>query len=61
MVRNYLGIEMLWETKLLLKSEEKPVTCLGKQGTLGWTSWLQGEETKEVVDDLVLQAAVYRS
>jgi len=46
-VRNYLGLELLWEIRLLLEGSEKPVTCLGKQGALGWTSWL------------VLQAANY--
>ena len=61
MVRNYLGIELLWETQLLLNGTEKPVTCLGKQGALGWTSWLQSEGPRDVVDDLVLQAAVYTS
>lgn len=58
-VRNYLGLELLWETRLLLKGEEKPVTCLGKQGALGWTSWLQTEIPQEEVDDLVLQTANY--
>lgn len=61
MVRSYLGIELLWETQLLLKGSEKPVTCLGKQGALGWTSWLQSEEPREVVDDLILQASDYRN
>lgn len=60
-VRSYLGLELMWETQLLLKGSEKPVTCLGKQGALGWTSWLQSEEPREVIDDLVLQAAIYRS
>jgi len=50
---------LLWETQLLLKGSEKPVTCLGKQGALGWTSWLQSEEVEEEVGDLVLQAANY--
>ena len=58
-VRNYLGLELLWETRLLLKGTQKPVTCLGKQGALGWTSWLQSDEPQEEVGDLVLQAADY--
>jgi type VI secretion system protein ImpH len=58
-VRNYLGLELLWETRLLLKGSEKPVTCLGKQGALGWTSWLQSEKVSEEVGDLVLQASSY--
>lgn len=56
-VRNYLGLELLWETRLLLRGDEKPVTCLGKQGALGWTSWLQSEETQEEVGDLTLQTS----
>jgi len=59
-VRNYLGLELLWEARLQLKGTEKPVTCLGKQGALGWTSWLQTEKPSGVVADLVLQTANYR-
>lgn len=58
-VRNYLGLELLWEVNLRLEGRQKPVTCLGKQGALGWTSWLQTEEPKDVVTDLVLQTANY--
>ena len=56
-VRNYLGLELLWETRLLLKGQQKPATCLGKQGVLGWTSWLESQEPQEEVGDLVLQMA----
>lgn len=58
-VRNYLGLELLWEVHLVLKGTEKPATCLGKQGVLGWTSWLQSSEPTDVVEDLVLQTANY--
>lgn len=58
-VRNYLGLELLWETRLLLKGSEKPVTCLGKQGALGWTSWLRSDHHTDEVGDLVLQASSY--
>jgi type VI secretion system protein ImpH len=58
-VRNYLGLELLWEVRLLLKGVEKPVTCLGKQGVLGWTSWLRTEEPEKTVGDLVLQVSNY--
>lgn len=56
-VRNYLGLELLWETRPLLQGSQKPVTCLGKQGALGWTSWLRSEISQDEVDDLVLQTA----
>ena len=43
----------------MLKKEEKPVTCLGKSGALGWTSWLESKEQQENVDDLLLQVQNY--
>lgn len=58
-VRNYIGLEYLWEVNLILKKEEKPVTCLGKSGTLGWTSWLKTERQLDHVDDLLLQVENY--
>ena len=58
-VRNYVGIEYLWEVNLILKKEEKPVTCLGKTGALGWTSWLETENQTGHVDDLLLQVENY--
>lgn len=58
-VRNYVGIEYLWEVNLVLKKEEKPVTCLGKSGALGWTSWLKSERENDHVDDLLLQVDNY--
>ena len=39
-VRNYLGVELAWDARLLLKKEEVPATQLGTFGQLGWTSWL---------------------
>ena len=58
-VRNYVGLEYLWEINLILKKEEKPVTCLGKSGALGWTSWLQTNRQLDHVDDLLLQVENY--
>lgn len=58
-VRNYVGIEYIWEVNLVLKKQEKPVTCLGKSGVLGWTSWLETEQQNDNVDDLVLQVDNY--
>lgn len=59
-VRNYVGLEYLWEVNLVLKKEEKPVTCLGKSGELGWTSWLKTKNQLQHVDDLRLQIQNYR-
>ncbi len=58
-VRNYVGMELLWEISLVLKKEEKPVTCLGKRGALGWTSWLETDSQVDHVEDLLLQVQNY--
>jgi len=58
-VRNYVGMELLWEVKLILKKEEKPVTCLGKSGALGWTSWLETDQRVDHIEDLLLQVQNY--
>ncbi len=58
-VRNYAGLEYIWEVNLILKKEEKPVTCLGKSGRLGWTSWLKTKQQQHHVDDLRLQIENY--
>jgi type VI secretion system protein ImpH len=39
-VRNYIGVELAWDAKLVLKREEVPAVKLGSFGQLGWTSWL---------------------
>lgn len=58
-VLNYVGPELLWEMNLILDHDEKPVTCLGKSGALGWTSWLESKAATEDVDDLMLQVQNY--
>lgn len=58
-IRNYVGMEYLWEINLILRKEEKPVTCLGKTGKLGWTSWLKTGQQLDHVDDLRLQVENY--
>ena len=54
-VRNYIGIHLNWELQLILKLEEVPRSQLGKQGRLGWTTWLSSGPVTKQADDLVLQ------
>ena len=39
-VRNYAGDVLIWDVNLILKAEEVPPLRLGRQGRLGWTTWL---------------------
>ncbi len=56
-VRNYAGDTMLWDVNLVLRAEEIPRTVLGKQGRLGWTSWLHNKNNTQDAADLFLDAS----
>jgi type VI secretion system protein ImpH len=55
-VRNYLGVELAWDARLILKKEEVPAAQLGRYGQLGWTSWLglQARSRKQDAQDVAL-------
>jgi len=55
-VRNYLGVELAWDARLVLVKEEVPAARLGVYGQLGWTSWLGMPPGKRVrdADDVLL-------
>jgi len=39
-VRNYVGVELAWDVRLILDRRVVPKTTLGQYGRLGWTTWL---------------------
>lgn len=51
---NYVGLECIWDAKLVLKRDEVPRLLLGFTGKLGWTTWLGTRLSKSDADDLVL-------
>ncbi len=56
-VRNYAGDTLVWDVNLLLRHDEVPATVLGRQGRLGWTTWLMPRRTEAVAADLFLDAS----
>jgi type VI secretion system protein ImpH len=55
MVRRVPGIEMDWDTQLVLRRDEVPATALDGTARLGWTSWLPMRRPRERdADDVVL-------
>jgi type VI secretion system protein ImpH len=56
-VRNYVGDTLLWDVNLVLRQDEVPKTVLGKQGRLGWTTWLQPRRRQADANDLYLDAS----
>lgn len=55
-VRQYLGFELEWDVRLMLKREEVPKLRLGKFGRLGWTTWLGNRCSGSDAADLTLDA-----
>lgn len=48
----YLGREMAWEARLVLRHTEVPRTLLGRQGRVGFTTWLGKLEPGRDPDDM---------
>ncbi len=56
-VRNYAGDTKLWDVNMVLRADEVPPTLLGRQGRLGWTTWLMPRRTGTDAGDLFLNAS----
>lgn len=54
-VKNYVGEEFAWDVRLVLEAREVPRVRLGKEGKLGWTTWVRSKPVEEDRDDLVLR------
>lgn len=53
-LRNYIGYELAWDVRLVLRREEVPGASLGSTVRLGWTTWLGERRRPDDADDLVL-------
>jgi type VI secretion system protein ImpH len=56
-IRNYAGDLLLWDVNLILKRDEVPPVLLGRQGRLGWTTWLMPRNKLSDAADLFLDAS----
>ncbi|HET6235196.1 MAG TPA: type VI secretion system baseplate subunit TssG [Acetobacteraceae bacterium] len=56
-VRNYVGDTLIWDVNLILRREQVPSICLGRQGQLGWTTWLTPRNASTDAADLFLDAS----
>jgi type VI secretion system protein ImpH len=52
-VRQYLGVEYVWEARLVLASEEVSGATLGGEARLGYSSWIGYQPTPQPRGDLV--------
>ena len=56
-VRNYAGDLLAWDVQFVLHRDEVPNTRLGRQGRLGWTTWLKPRRSLRDANDLKLDAS----
>jgi type VI secretion system protein ImpH len=54
-VRNYVGEELDWSVKLVLKADEVPKVQLGVLGQVGWSTWVGSQPFTKDVEDLELR------
>jgi len=54
-VRFYTTDEFTWDLRLIMFADEVPQITLGKQGKLGWTTWLRSKPLGHDADDLILR------
>lgn len=54
MVRNYVGDELAWDLKLILKRKDVPAARLSGGSRLGWTTWLGKAPHTVDADDLII-------
>ena len=53
-LRGYVGLNLDWEVRLVLKAEEVPPLKAGSGVRLGYTTWMRREPRGKDADDLVL-------
>jgi len=53
-IRNYIGDELAWDLRLVLKRQAVRSVELGRFGRLGWTTWLSTRTPKSDAADLTL-------
>jgi type VI secretion system protein ImpH len=53
-LRTYVGFEITWDVRLVLRREEVPRATLGSTTRLGWTTWLGARTSPDDASDLVL-------
>jgi type VI secretion system protein ImpH len=53
-LRNYIGVELAWDARLVLAHASVPGAQLGSTSRLGWTTWVGRRRTPSDAGDLVL-------
>ena len=58
-VRNYAGLVLDWDLRLILKKEEVPALRLGGATRLGWSTWLHSSPMKRNPEQLLINPSAH--
>ncbi len=53
-VREYIGLEFVWDARLVLRADEVPKATLARDTRLGWSTWIGTRQPGVDADDLLL-------
>jgi type VI secretion system protein ImpH len=53
-VRNYVGLTLDWDVRLILKKEERPPLRLGGTTRVGWSTWLASVPARRDPDQMLV-------
>jgi type VI secretion system protein ImpH len=59
-VKNYIGMELSWDIRLILEKRQAPLLKLGKNAQLGWTTWLKNGSFDKDHQDLIFDPCIKR-
>lgn len=60
-VRNYVGLALDWDVRLVLKKEQRPPLRLGGATRLGWSTWVASARAERDPDQMVTDPARHRA
>ena len=58
-MRNYAGLVLDWDLRLILKKEEVPALRLGGGTRLGWNTWLHSGPMKRNPGQLLINPSAH--
>jgi type VI secretion system protein ImpH len=58
-VLNYINQEFFWDLQCVVKARAVPGVCLGREGLLGWTTWLKSEPFNRDAEDPIFDPENY--
>jgi type VI secretion system protein ImpH len=57
-VKNYVGLTLDWDVRVILQKEEMPPLRLGGPTRMGWSTWLASAKPSRDLDQMLLNPAL---